>query len=691
MTADSDRERDAGGRWVPSGRSDGYRQQLDDPPERQPERPHAPSLARHCGESSLVAVMTVILAAYLMPASVALWMPVSALLAVTVVTWWVTFDRTRSPGLSGYMLAWGLLISGWFPLARLAGLRTVTVFMLVVPALVLAFLGVSVIGRYRERLDAAEQAERDKSGTAILRYWEGVLEAHGAHGAKVLDVTQHQGSLEVRGRLAKSAPGRSAMTFSQLQAAGPEIAVSERRDDDGVYFTKPENGSAADFILHIRDKRTGPRAAVHLPVRHVPLTINKPVGLGLLDSNREYAALLREIHVQIVGVTGSGKSNLLNVLLDRLAGMIDCLIWMIDMKGGITARPWIVPWLQGYTPRPVIDWVATTREETEIMLKTALGAVQTRSGYPLFEKINPSRDTPAIALICDDVGACFGHGTRENGVSNYGLSQLGTQFTELARSAGGMLIGAGQRANVELWGGTGMKSQSELRFGMRATSAADGAQIFPDNAQAARLVSQLRDKGDCVVKFGPDITPVVRTYRVGDPGRIEKRALWAGDYRPEPEPQLKAAMGEAYAQRWERSASLLDLWRESAGIPEPPEAAGDDDGLPEDLDDWDKGDFDRAFGRIVASVQEDPEGPVDIRRKVMWRILREAGFQGVAVKSLVIRLENRGSATRREVVHRWLAADEKKGWVRRGKRGSSSVWIWAGNTEADAILDREAM
>jgi hypothetical protein len=696
VSSDQDRDgretppRDAGGRWTPSGRDDGWRQ--EDRPE-QPERPHAPSLARHCGESSLVAVLSVLLAAYLLPASVPMWMPLSALIAVTTVTWYVTFQMTRSRHLSGYMLAWGLLITGWFTLARTDGVHEQVIALLFIPAIVLAFLGVPAISRYREVLAAGDQAARDKAGTAILRHWEQVLEAHGAHGAKVLDVVRHDGSLEIRGRLPRAVPGRTTMTFAQLQALGPEIAVSERRNEDGIYFSKPEDGSAADFVLHVRDRRSGQRAPVHLPVRHVPLSVNRSFGVGVLDSGREYGTLLREKHIQIIGVTRVGKSNLINVFIDRIGGMIDALIWMIDMKGGRTSRPWIVPWLQGLTPRPVIDWMATTREETKIMLDTALLAVQTRAGYPGFEKIIPSRDTPAIILICDDVGRCFGHGVREGGISNYGMSQLGAQFTELAGSEAGVLIGAGQRANVELWGGTAMKSQSELRFGLRATSSADGAQVFPDNAQAARMVAGLRDKGDCLVKDGPDISPVVHLYRVGDADRITKRALWAGDYRPEPERRLIEAMGSAYSERWDRSASLLDEWRRTAGIPEPTEPGGPDDdgdGDDSDPDDWDAKRFEREFGRIVAQVP-DAEAPADPRRKVMWRILRDAGWAGLSVKSIVIRLDTAGAMTRRDVVHHWLKEDEQKGWVRRGKRGTQPVWIWSGHGDADYILDAEAM
>src|SRR5215831_3717703 len=450
---DEDRDRYYGDRRPPS-RDDGWRDDRRPPEDEQPPL-RAAGLARHCLESGLAVILAVILAAAVMPPGVALWMPALALATVTAATWHTSLRVTGSSSVAGWLLAWGLLVTGWFTFARIAGLHLAVIAALVIPGIALSALGITVLGRHWDAIEAAERARNDKAGTKAIRHWEGVLDSHGVPGARVLEVIRHDTSLEVRGRLPRAERGRATVTYEQLAEIAPKIAVTERRNSDGVYFAKPEGGSAADFTLHVRDKRTGSRKPVHLPVRNVPLTVNRPVGVGLLDSGREYAVLLRERHMQVVGVTGAGKSNLLNVFLDRMAGMVDLLIWMIDMKSGRTSRPWIVPYLQGYAPKPVIDWVATTREEAKIMLETALLATDVRAGYPGFEKITPSRDVPQIAVICDDVGRCFGHGTREGGISNYGLSQLGVQLTEQGRSEAVMLLGAGQRANVELWGGTG--------------------------------------------------------------------------------------------------------------------------------------------------------------------------------------------------------------------------------------------
>ena len=116
-------------------------------------------------------------------------------------------------------------------------------------------------------------------------------------------------------------------------------------------------------------------------------------------------------------------------------------------------------------------------------------------------------------------------------------------------------------------------------------------------------------------------------------------------------------MGEAYADRWNRSEDLLEVWRKSAGIPGPP---GDDE-----------------FGRIIAANNWDPEKPADPRRVKMREIVRESGWAGISVNRILTRLTSLGlNPPARETVQRWLAEDEKMGLVRRGDRGSRN-WRWA--------------
>jgi hypothetical protein len=175
------------------------------------------------------------------------------------------------------------------------------------------------------------------------------------------------------------------------------------------------------------------------------------------------------------------------------------------------------------------------------------------------------------------------------------------------------------------------------------------------------MLSRLKDPGDCLVKDRAGISPAVHLYRVGSEERITNLALWAGDpdacIRPEPEAALTEAMGDDYKNRWKRSEDLLEVWRKSAGIPEPP----DDD----------------EFGAIIAANNWDPEKPVDPRRIKMREIVRDAGWAGISVNRIMTRLHSLGMAPpARETVQRWLADDEKMGLVHRGERGSKN-WRWA--------------
>jgi hypothetical protein len=665
---DWDEDDDRPGQW-PS-RDDGWRRQVAAPSAQRGRVDVEQHLWKHSGESgALVIVVTLFFAGTFLPAVAPGYIAIGGL-ALTLVTWWVSLKTTGSAVMAAYLGAWGLLVTGWLCGARWYGpWHGMMIALLVIPGIVLAMLGAPAIGHHRQRISKEQQAALDKQATAPLRAWERVLARNGAPGCMVTHVREfgegppENRTYEIRGRLPKSTDDRQTYSFDELAATAQKIAVSKRRDPDGVYFSQPDNGSSADFILHVRAKRTGKRPDVHLPTENKVLSVNSPLAVGVHDNGKPYKVTLREIHVTIFGTTRSGKSNLMNVFLTLLAACPDALIWMIDMKGGKTSRPWVVPYLQEYTPKPVIDWVATTREEAELMLKTALELMRVRATYPGFEKIIPDEHTPAVILMCDDVSGCFGHGKRENGISNYGLSQLGSEFTELAGGEAGVLVGAGQRANVELWGGTGMKAQSELRFGLRATSLADAGQIF-ENTAAAKMLTRLRDKGDCLVMHGPDISEVVHLYRVGSEERITNRALWAGELRPDLEERAQDALGDAYADRWDRNEDLLAAWRQSAGI------------APEQ-------DFEGEFGRIVAGLN-DPEKPVSPQRRRAREIVRKAGWAGIKVGDVWNQLcEEGANPPRRETVQRWFADDETMGLMHRGQRGSNR-WRWA-NLDDDEL------
>ena len=657
-------------------RDDGWRGLVREQ-EGPPRIKAGKDLFLHCLESAgLVFVASLVLAGLPLHHTVA-WQLVTVTFAcLTAVTFYTAMRTTRSAFMSSYLLVWGVLLTAWFTAAWHFGVKhEMIIASLFVPSLILAGIGPVAIGHHRQALAREDEAAAGRANELEIRRWVRFFANHGAPGVKIIDVREEHGVIEVRGELGRATRDRRAMTYRQLEMCAAEMAVSLKRDTDGVYFSKPERGHAADFVLHVRPKRHGARPTVHMPLENKPLTVNRPLEFGVFDNGKPFRQLMREVHVLIGGSTGWGKSSLLNVFIALLAACPDSLIWLIDMSGGITARPWIMPYLAEHANKPVIDWVATERDEAKLMLESALEVGRVRSTYPVFEKITPSEATPALFLLCDDMGACFGHGKVTGSVksgdriSNWGLSQLGSEFTELARKAAGSMVGSVQRTNVELMGGTGIKAMSDIRFGLHCNDSVDGGRIFPDDPAAARMLYELQDRGDALIKRPGGITPVVHLYRIEPEERITDRALYCGNLRPKLEPQCAERLPE-YAGRWDRNADLLDTWREAAGFAPAPD--------PED-----------EFGSIVAFNKLDdltePPGGTDPREKRMLQLIREAGWTGLYVRQIMSRLEAEGKAPARETVQRWLAKNAQRGKLHRPARGSG--WRWANLGDDDDMPD----
>ena len=117
--------------------------------------------------------------------------------------------------------------------------------------------------------------------------------------------------------------------------------------------------------------------------------------------------------------------------------------------------------------------------------------------------------------------------------------------------------------------------------------------------------------------------------------RIARRT---GPWRPAPDPHLEQAMGEAYANRWERMEALLDEWRATAdafhaeigtgGAPDPGESTGGGGGTAtatrtRPAPTGDDIDVDQVWRGIIANI-EDPDGKVHPARQRMRELLFRA-------------------------------------------------------------------
>lgn len=631
--------------------------------------PAGPELYRHCIESSVLAAAGVLLAAVLLPASVHVWFLVSCGAVLSAGMMYAALATAGSVAIGSWLLAWGVTATGWLAAARVYGPWHMDVLAgLILPVLALAMAGPVAIGRHRAALDAEAQAREARLNEKMLHRWETLLARLGVEGATVLDVIEHPGGRQVHGKFGKvTRDGPLPGTLSDLEGAADRIAQHKRLTAGSVTV---EGKPGAEFTLHIREEQ-GARETVYLPAENHLLTINRPLGLAVKDDGREWSLKIREINLLIAGVTGAGKSNLLQVMIAQLARCVDVVIFVIDLKGGRAARPWMIPWIQGFAKRPVIDWLATDRTEAALMMDALWAARVSRSRSGAGgEKIVPSADLPAILLLCDEGAVLLGHQDKDEGVSSQKMARRALQLAETGRSEAVNLILAAVRANVETLGNTGFKAMARARIGMAVADASDGQSIFPDNAAAAKALSRITEPGSGIAKVFRDISPALHFYRITDGNpledgtptkdRITPVALWAGEIRPQLDDLTMAAMGDAYAHRWtrEHGEALKREWGAAAGVKPPPD--------PDD-----------EFGQIVAHI-DDPEAPVDPRRARMREFLIERRWQGATVGRIGTRLANEGLTCPRETLHRWLADDEKAGMVRRtGKPHHRWIWVFA--------------
>jgi hypothetical protein len=406
--------------------------------------------------------------------------------------------------------------------------------------------------RQEEALAQARAAEEQARRAKEQNKWPDLLARIGFSGVRFAGREETLAGYLVHLRL----PGSGRVTYSALAPATEKLEVAARLRHGSLRFERGDQ--AHKVMLHVTE-RDVLAETVPFPAEEGTLSITEPIPVGLFEDGQECAVTLRELATLIVGLRGSGKSNLLNVLLAQLSRCPDVLVFAIDVKGGRMAAPWVEPWLAGRTPRPVVDWLATDREEAELMLRALLRAVQARSRSGSGgEKITPSPRQPAILLVCDEIAVILGIGmggprSSHDGVTNATLAGLATQLVMTGRSEAIDLIMATQRGTVTMTGSADLKSQCALRIGLGVASEADARLIIPDDIQIAADLARLRHPGTGIVQQGKygRVLPV-KFYRI-EHEAISPVAERFGAIRPDPDPLLFEALGPDYATRWERA------------------------------------------------------------------------------------------------------------------------------------------
>ena len=574
---------------------------------------------------------------------------------LTAGSWWS----------AAYASACGIAASGWLTYAfRSRPVSWPPAVALLAPAAGLIALYPAMRVREHRAALQALRAEQEAALAKEQRRWPDLIARIGHQGVRFAGREETLAGYKVHLRL----PGSGRVTYSALAPATERLEVAARLRHGSLRFERGDQ--AHKVILHVAE-RDVLAETVPLPAEHGTLSITRPVPLGLFEDGQVCAVTLREVATLIAGLRGSGKSNLLHVLLAQLARCPDVLIFVIDLKGGRMAAPWIEPWLAGRTTKPVVDWLATDRQEAERLLRALLRAVDARSRSGSGgEKIIPSPRQPAVLLVCDEIAVILGLNTGGpltslHGVTNAALARLATQLVMTGRSEAIDLIMATQRGSVSMTGSADLKSQCALRIGLGVVSEEDARQIIPDNVRIAADLARLRHPGTGIVQQGKDgrVVPV-KFYRI-EHEAISQIAERYGHIRPGPDKLLEEALGEDYATRWlpHRAAKIPGVSSRPvipAGVPAP------------------NGHGEQARGVLAGSLGpgiglDGPREDGHLARRQMLVMLRSAGVRGMTVRGISDQLAADGREMAQQTIHRWLAEEAVAGRVEGASYGR---WKW---------------
>lgn len=595
----------------------------------------------------------------------------------------------RSLPVSAYGSACAVVAASWLAYAALAGRWSwPPAVALLVAAAILIPVYPELRHRQEQEAERARLAAQAEAAAKAQRKWPDLLARIGHKGIRWAGQEPTMAGYLVHLRL----PGSGQVTYSVLAPATEKLEVAARLRHGSLRF---ERGTQAhEVILHVAE-RDVLAETVMLPAEPGPLSITRPIPVGLFEDGQVCAVTLREVATLIVGLRGSGKSNLLNVLLAQLARCPDVLIFAIDLKGGRMAAPWIEPWLAGRTSRPVVDWLATDREEAARMLRALERAVQARSRSGSGgEKISPSPRQPAVLLVCDEIAVILGVGTGGprsslDGVTNTALARLATQLVMTGRSEAIDLIMATQRGTPTMIGSADLKSQCALRIGLGVASRNDAQLIIPDDAQIATDLARLGHPGTGIVQQGKTgrVLPV-KFYRI-EHETISGIAERSGHLRPGPDKLLEDALGEDYRTRWSpgRMARIpgvgtrplvpalaggqqlipIEAPSRPGALPAaPPPAAPPPAAQPGPA----SGRAEERFAELAASVAQDAGHPA---RQQVTAMLRSAGVKGMLIHTIADHLSVGGYDVAQQTIQRWLAEEAAAGRVEHASYGR---WKW---------------
>ncbi|MET8438468.1 hypothetical protein ABZV61_38295 [Streptomyces sp900116325] len=309
------------------------------------------------------------------------------------------------------------------------------------------------------------------------------------------------------------------------------------------------------------------------PSDYRPLSIYTGIPWGYRTNAEEICVYLREQCALVVGPTGSGKTNMVHVVLAGFARTTDVLTWVIDLNAGSAGLSWVRPALDANGApvdgvRPGIDWLASTYEEAVLMLDAALAvglrrkvAYQDLMAERNTDQLPISAKIPQIMLVIDEGAEILTSTDRR-------MKDLAKKILEVIR----MLRAMGIRTVLTALGATGsvlgnlmIRREAKARVCLTGgeVEGMDLSKVFPGSR--GLKVDQAPFKGAGFMGTPESTAALFKNWRIL-PNQIRDIVLATSDMHPTLDDISRKAAGDAYASRWDpdRTAWMRDTTRTPA-------------------------------------------------------------------------------------------------------------------------------
>ncbi|MFF8610771.1 hypothetical protein ACF06X_33235 [Streptomyces sp. NPDC015346] len=300
---------------------------------------------------------------------------------------------------------------------------------------------------------------------------------------------------------------------------------------------------------------------VAYPTDYSPLTVNAPTPIGIRRDGTPYGPVNRQASMLLVGQRGSGKTNLMNVMVANQCRMTDSLTWVIDLNGGGLALKWLRAWTEAGQPgRPPIDWVADTPEKALVMAEVLVRISKARkTGYQDREiaanddKLPVDHEVPEIRVLNDEGAEIFSTRSRRDETLR-AIADYLVQTVEIARAAAVNVTTSGLRATQDVLSDPQLLKQSTFKACMKVADDSELNYLFGYNHGVS--AEDAPYPGCALVRDGDGAAHPMKIYRLR-PAQILDIVKATADRHPALDELSRTAAGPAYDHRWDDTSHLL--------------------------------------------------------------------------------------------------------------------------------------